>query len=175
MATARAMLVDAYPVTAGKVFPSDFILTGGTIDVIVRGLGVKATLDTDAIWRTVWKAPAEIPVGTTPKLELELFSPASSGVIKANPGWVAKSPNADLSATARSSEGLTPTVKTGGGATDTMEWATGDNIQGLRVKWTLDATTAPTAGQLILLDIALATSGWTLAQVLTMVPDVFWE
>lgn len=175
MAFAAAEFVGAVPVTAGKVFENVHVLTGGTIDVHVQGLGVMASLDANAIWRTVWRAPTEIPGSTSPRLKLGLIAAATSGVARINPAWVAKSADTDINATARSSEGVAPTSRTGGGASDTMQWEAGDNIRVLDAIWTLDATTAPTAGQYILLDIALETASWTLAQVLTMVPLVYWS
>lgn len=175
MAVAAASFLSAVPITAGRVFDNVHALTGGTIDVHVQGLGVEASLGANAIWRTLWRAPMEIPGGTTPKLSLGLIAPATSGVARINPAWIAKSFDADLNTVARSSEGVTPTSRTGGGASDTMQWEAGDNVRMLEALWNLDATTAPTAGQLILLDLVAETASWTLAQVLTMVPTIFWS
>lgn len=175
MAVASAIFLSAIPLTAGRVFDNVHALTGGTIDVHVQGLGVEASLGANAIWRTLWRAPMEIPAGTTPKLSLGLIAAATSGVARINPAWVAKAFDTDLNTTARSSEGVTPTSRTGGGATDTMQWEAGDNLRMLEAVWALDAAAAPTAGQLILLDLVGETSSWTLAQVLTVVPVIYWS
>lgn len=165
--------VSAFPVTAGKVMETVYSKTG-TQDIHVDGFGFMASLDADAIWRFMFVVPPELPSGT-PKLVIDLFADATSGVIKLNPAWKSFAPNVDLTGAAFSAEGLTPDAKTGGGSTDTMEWATGDSIQFLSVKWTMNATTAPAAGERVFLDLKGVTSGWTLAATLTTLPYILWE
>lgn len=160
-----------FPVTAGKCVEGFYSDLGGTQEVHARGLGFIAALDADAIWRLIFNMPADLG-GGTPRFCLDALANATSGVAKLNPKWKAFNADADLISAAVSAEGLTADVKTGGGATDTIQWEAGDDTRVLHREWTLNATTAPTANQRVLLDLTGETSGWTLATILCLIPYI---
>lgn len=175
MASGRALRMSRHFVTAAKVFEGLYAKTGGTYTPGIWGIGVMASLDGDAKVEELFRAPPEIPGGTTPKIQAFMLADATSGLAKIEPAWRAVGPDTDLTNVNLSTEGLTPTLRTGGGASDTMQWEAGDNVRALLASWTMDATTAPTLNQLILVTWNFRTSGWTLAVPLVLVTDIIWE
>lgn len=170
--------VSQVPITADKVFEAEIAWSGGTQDVDVVGLGVMASLDADAIWRLLWQLPKTFPSGTL-KFLASCLSDASStallGVAKINPKWNKFSLDAPLQDTAVAAEGTTADATTGGGSTATLEWEIGDNDHILEAKWTMNAGTAPSGGDFILMDLTFETTGWTLGSELIVIPSLIWE
>lgn len=86
------------------------------------------------------------------KLLLTALANATTGNAKVNPSWArAATPNYD-----------TETLTAEG--TTTITWATGEAYVPKTTKITLDALSAPTSGQYLLLQLRFETASWTLAQ-----------
>jgi hypothetical protein len=143
------------------VFPSVHVGAGAN-SKHDEGLGVEASLGADAIWRLRFEMPPSLPTGTG-KLRLLLLANATSGAAKINPKWASVAVEEDPSGATLNAE----TVQT-------VTWAAGDNDQYKELKVNLDADTL-VASEVVVLDLTCETSGWTLAQVLTMRPSVIWE
>lgn len=152
----------AFPVTAGRVFPS-FHVGAGATSKQDEGLGVEASLGADAIWRLRFPMPpTALPTGTC-KLWLLALANATSGVAKVNPKWL-------MVAAEESPSGATLIAET----VQTVTWAAGDNDQYKELKVTLDADT-PAPGEILVMDLTFETASWTLAQVSTWLAFVIWE
>jgi hypothetical protein len=143
------------------VFPSVHVGAGAN-SKHDEGLGVEASLGADAIRRLRFEMPPSLPTGTG-KLRLLLLANATSGAAKINPKWASVAVEEDPSGATLNAE----TVQT-------VTWAAGDNDQYKELKVNLDADTL-VASEVVVLDLTCETSGWTLAQVLTMRPSVIWE
>lgn len=152
----------AVPRTAGKVFPN--VHKGNTNSKLISGLGVMASLDADATYDLLFQMPPSIPSGT-PKLILLALANATANSAKVNPKW---------SAVSRSG-GNPDTASLTAEGTSTVTWASGDNDDFKETKITLDATTAPAAEQVLVMELVFETSSWTLAAVSTWIPYVIWE
>jgi len=113
---------------------------------IVASLG--ANVDIFATWK-IQTAPS-----ATLKLGLYSLANATTGVAKVNPSWAAGAVGTNFDTVSLTAEGTT-----------TVTWSTGNNDDVLETKITLDAATAPTAGQLLFLQIRFETTSWTLAQI----------
>ena len=107
--------------------------------------------------------PPEIP-SETMKLRLLALADAQTGNAQVNPAWVAASPEDDPSSLTLSAEG-----------TSQLSWSTGDDDVYKELKITLDAATAPSSSDVIVMDLQFVTSGWTLAAVSTWIPSIIWE
>ena len=154
--------VSAVPVTSGKVFP--YIANVASEVDHLEGLGVMASVDGDAIWRLRFLMPPSIPSGTC-KLWLLANADATSGDAKVNPKWDSVDAEADMTlAASLNAEG-----------TSTITWASGDDKQLKEATITLDATTAPAASEIVLLDLTFETSSWTLAAISTWLAAIIWE
>lgn len=148
----------SFPVTAGRVFPNIHAATNAHLE----GLGVEASLGADAIWRLWFQMPPTLPTGTC-KLLLRAIANATSGNAKVNPKWKSFAAEETVSSPSLNAEGVV-----------TVTWSAGDADQLKETKITLDADT-PVAGEEIILDLTMETSGWTLAAVSTWVVSVLWE
>jgi hypothetical protein len=155
MATGPFYPFSAHPVTEGKVFPW---LYKDSTSRIMQGLGVMASLDGDAIWRLLWKCPDPIPSGTL-KLRSNVVS-VGAGNVKYDPKWTAFGSTTQLDNRTPSSEG-TQTITTVANQFQVADL-------------TLDAATAPTAGQWVYMDLTMITTSWTLASVLVWIPELWW-
>jgi hypothetical protein len=164
-----------YPVTAGSVFPNFHTGTVATqVSSQDEGLGVAASLGVDAIWRLRFQMPPTLPTGTG-KLRLICLANATAGIVKINPKWVSIAMGEVPSNATLFAEGLTPDSKAGNaGATDTLEFGAADNDQYLEAKWILNADTL-VGGEIVVMDLLFVTSGWTLAQILTVIPSIIFE
>lgn len=174
MASAKALRLSRHYATSGKVFEHGYVKTG-TFSPTIWGMGVMGTLDGDAVVQEYYRAPPEIPGATSPKLQILLLADAITGVARIEPAWRAVNADVDITSVALSTEGLTPTARTGGGAGDTMQWESGDAARALLASWTMDATTAPAANQLILVTWTFRTASWSLAVPLCGLSDILWE
>lgn len=163
-------------ITADKIFEGRYVRTGGTQNVNVIGIGVMASLDADAIARLLFQVPDPLPSGTA-KLFLKAIAPATSGVARINPKWRFSAMDVSLEDNAVAAESVTPSARTGGGSTDSLQWETGDDERFLRGKWNLDAAGGGTiaAGGVILMDLTFETASWTLASQLVCIPELWWE
>jgi hypothetical protein len=162
------------PDATGRAFPNVYLHGSGTVRRFA-GLGYAAALAGDTAWDLMFRVPNTLPTGTL-KLKVTCIAAATFGVIRLNPKWAAVAAGADPFAATLSAEGVTPDAKAGqAGAGDTLEWGTGDSGQLLRVTWTLNAATAPAAGETIVMQLLGETASWTLAQTLTCVPWVEWD
>lgn len=146
----------AYPVTAGRVFPNFHAATNAHC----QGLGYEASVGADSTWRLWFQMPPTFPTGTM-KLLLRCIANASSGAAKLNPKWKSFAAAETVSSPSLNAEGVATVTFT---AID----------QFVETKITLDADT-PVAGEEIILDLVGETSGWNLAQVLTVVASIIWE
>lgn len=113
--------------------------------------GIVASLGANVDVLSVWKIQT-VPTATL-KLALYSVANATTGVAKVNPSWAAGAVGTNFDTVSLSAEGTT-----------TVTWAAGNDFDILETKITLDATTAPTAGQLLFLLIRFETTSWTLAQ-----------
>lgn len=163
-----------FPVTAGTTFPSVYV-GGGANSKQDVGLGVAASIAADATWRLRYQMPPSLPTGTL-KLVVRCLANATSGVARINPKWVSVAAGVSPSAATLVAETVTPDSVTGAaGSGDTATWGAGDNDQYIEIKWTLNAATAPAAGEVLVLDLVFETASWTLAQTLTVQPFLIWE
>lgn len=151
--------ISAVPLTSGKVFP--LLYNGGSND-LEQMLGVMASLDGDAVWRLAFKIPPSLPTGTA-KIVGHARANATSGNAKVNFKW--------LNVAAEEDPGGTVIAET----VDTVTWASGDADVIKEVKRTLDADTAPAAGETVYMDVTFETSSWTLAAQSGWQFYIIWE
>lgn len=151
--------ISSTPLTAGKVFP--VLYDGGSNDKEMM-LGVMASLDGDAVWRLAFKVPPSLPTGTA-KLVLHARANATSGNAKPNVKWLNVAAEEDPGGTVQA-EGV-----------DTITWASGDADVIKELKVTLDADTAPAAGETVYVDLTFETSSWTLAAQSGWQAFIIWE
>jgi hypothetical protein len=102
------------------------------------------------VWKIFYCPTA--PVATL-KANVYHVANAATGNARLNLSWAAGNVGTNFDTVTLSSE----TVQT-------ISWATGNEYDMLNTKITLDATTAPTAGQLLFLQMGFETASWTLAQ-----------
>ncbi len=152
----------AYPVSDGNTFPYIYIGKGAN-SKHEQTLGVVASLGANSIWRLRFLTPPVIP-SETMKLRLLALADATTGNAQVNPAWEAVSPEEDPSAVTLTAEGTTQ-----------LSWGASDDDQYKELKITLDAATAPTSNQVIVMDITFVTSGWTLAETSGWIPSIIWE
>lgn len=151
------------PVTPSLTFGSVHIGAGAN-SKHEQGLGVNASIASDATWRLRWNnVPYDLPVGTL-KLQIWALANATSGAAKINPKWASVAAEEDPSTATLNAEG-----------TQTITWAAGDNDQYKELEVTLDADTL-VGGEALVMDLVMETSGWTLAQIMTMARvALIWE
>jgi len=150
------------PVTADRVFPSVHVGAGAN-SKHDSGLGFQASLGADSIWRLRFQMPPTLPTGTG-KLRILALANATSGSAKLNVKWVHVAAGSDPSSATLVAEGV-----------DTLTWAAAENDKYKENKTTLDASTL-TASGVVVMDLVGETSGWTLAQILTLAQVcIIWE
>lgn len=144
--------------TADRMFPRYGGSGGDTL-----GLGLEASLGGDATAKLRWIAPKVLPSGQL-KLVVDMHVNATSGNAKLNPKWAAAAPGGvDIDAVSLSAE----TVQTIA--------APGTAHQVVQTKIDLDAATAPTAGQYLVMDLVFETASWTIAVVATFTIYLVYE
>lgn len=149
-----------FPVdTSGRLFPNVYV-GGGANSKQDVGMGVKASLDADAIWRLRFQCPPTLPTGTG-KLLLRGLANASTGNAKVNPKWASVAGGESPSAATLNAEGVS-----------TITWSAVDVY--VDTKITLDADTL-VGGEVVVMDLTFETASWTLAQVSTWQPFLIWE
>lgn len=163
MAAGPISPVSAYPVDAGWTFPY-FYTGGGANSKQEEGLGVAASVNTasaDVTWRLRFPMPPAIPTGTL-KLRLLGLANATSGTAKITVKDATVSAGASPSGASLTSETQL-----------SLTWAAGDNDKYKEGKVTL--TPSPAANDMLVVDLVFNTTGYTLAQILTIIPTVLWE
>jgi hypothetical protein len=172
MAGGPFMPSSVFPVTA-TLFPNFHVGAGSNVKRF-QGLGFPASLAADATWELMFPMPTTLPSGT-PTFRLLCVANATSGVIRINPKWVSVAVGESYSAATPVAEGVTPDSQAGqaGGSGATLTWGTGDADQILEARWTMNADTV-VAGELVVCQLIGETSGWTLAQVLTVQPSILF-
>ena len=157
MAGGPILPCSAIPITSTKVFPA-YIGTE-----FPQGLGYKASLDADAIWRLFYRMPPTTLPSGTGKLFLACQANATSGNAKINVKWKSWGANEVPAAASLTAEGVA-----------TITFATTANRL-TEASIILDADTL-VAGELVMIDLTGETSGWTLAATLSILPPpIIWE
>lgn len=151
----------AYPVTAAKLFPNIHVGAGAN-SKHEEGLAVMASLDADAIWRLRFVCPPALPTGTG-KLRIRALANATTGAAKINPKWASVAAEEAPDVATLQAEGV-----------GTITWSTGDNDQYKVLDTVLDADTL-VADEIVVMDLTMTTSGWTLAQVMTFQAYIVWS
>lgn len=151
----RIMPLPPVFVTSGKVWPGVHT-GGGSGQKYFVGAQVMASLDGDATIALVFPMPTgAVPAGTLKLILTAVTADNGSHAAKFNPSWVAVSLDSDWSSASLTAEG-----------TQTISFSSdADKPQELAI--TLDATTAPTAGQWLVMNLKAETSNWTVNQDLT--------
>ena len=100
----RLFPISAFPSTGGNVFP--YVLETEVNSFWVEGMGVVASLASDAAIHYVYHIPAIIPAGTA-KLEVLALASQASGLAKFNPKWksIALGEDFDLAVGSLNAEG----------------------------------------------------------------------
>jgi hypothetical protein len=142
------------PLTAPRVFPNIHICAGSN-HKHHSGIAWQASVGADATWRMAFRMPTTLPSGTA-KFSGLCLANATTGDAKLNIKWASAAKTEDPSSLTLNAEGVS-----------TLTWASGDNDKYKELLVTLDADTV-VADEIIVLDIVGETSGWTLAQVMTM-------
>lgn len=152
----------AFPVSS-NVFPN-FHVGAGSNSKHDEGLGVAASIASDATWRLRFQLPPTLPSGTG-KLLLRGLSeaPAGSKDAKINAKWASVAADEDPSSATLSAEGTT-----------TVSFGTSDGDKYKEAKVTLDADTL-VAGEEVAMDLTFESSGWTLDKVSTWIASIRWE
>lgn len=135
---------------------------GGNASPTDFGLSVAASLSGDVTAQMRFQLPSVIPQGTM-KLRLLCLANATSGAAKFTVKDGICAPGASPSAVTLTSE-----------TQSTITWASGFADKYQEVKVTL--TAVPSSNGILVVAITLNTSGYTLAQIMTMlIPTVIWE
>lgn len=148
--------------TTSDAFPN-FHVGKGANSKHDEGLGVAASLSSDAIWRLRFQMPTALPSGTA-KLRLLGLADKESLVAKILVKWVSVAVDEDPSAATLIAED----------ATDTVTWDTAEDDTYKEVKRILDADTV-VASEEIVMDLTFEASGWTLDVVSTWIVSIIWE
>ena len=148
--------IEPYPVNSGLVFPQ--IHETNTNTRHYPGLGVIASLGSNATWEVRWRIPETLPTGTS---NLRLTAVANgTGNAQVNPTWNRIPAGSTLDIASLTAEGTTAIAITPENQVVT------DIV--------LDAHTL-VAGDLVVMDLVLESTGWTLAAPLTFFqPEIVW-
>lgn len=151
----------AAPDTSGETFETTHV--GATNSRTTTGLGLAASISVDRTWQLRFDLPPTLPTGTL-KLQILSLSSATSGTVVVEPSWFAATPDTD-----------TPDDETLTGEGDTtITWGAGDDDELKLTKITLDASTAPVAGDTLVLHLKFDSTS-TLAVVSTHRVSIIWE
>lgn len=136
--------------TSGRIW-SEPVVGGTNSRRFLPELCVQASLGGNA---NAWKI-FYCPTAPTATLKASVFyvANATTGNARLNISWAAGAVGTNFDTVSLSAEGV-----------QTISWAAGNDYDILNTVVTLDATTAPTAGQLLFLQLGFETSSWTLAQ-----------
>lgn len=145
---------------AGNLWPSFFIPVTNTNNAgAIEGIGVVASLASDAVAVLQFNLPETIPSGTA-KIRCLAMASTTAGVAKLtiNDGQTAAGSN--IGATTLSTE-----------AQVVQTWTTADVL----VENKVTLTTAPTANDILTVRATFNSSGWTLAAASTWQLSLVWE
>jgi len=160
---------------AGLLFPYSITpITVGCYNGVYIGAGsgaknewctkVAASIAADAKVELYYAVPDPLPSGTLTWRPRARAS-ATTGSGKANPKWAAVvASGADPSSATLNAEG-----------TQTYTWSAGDTDEYKTADLTLDASTPPTAGQILVMQVWFETSGWTLAAISGWTFPILWK
>lgn len=155
--------VSSHPRTQNKTFPR--VLKTADYNRYIEGLGVMASLDSDAELHYVFHTPFELPTGTA-KLELNTIADNGGGDAKINPMWksVDFDESMDLNNASLNEEGI-----------QTISWTYNtDENKIKRITVNLDADTI-VADEMILLVLEMQTANWTMNAATVWLPSINWE
>ena len=153
--------------TSARLFPIFYAGAGGNASPHDEGLGVKASLDADAVWELRFPMPPAIPSGTL-KLRLLALANATSGAAKVTVSDGVATPAASPAASGNPSA-VTLTAE----SQTTVTWGANENDRYKEAKVTLSS--APAANDMLVVALKFQTSGWTLAQASCWIASVIWE
>lgn len=141
--------------SAGRIYPRP--LVGGTNSrVFTPMFAVEASLGANAnvhLHYLCLTAPAN-----TLKAQVIAAANATSGNARLNISWAAMTLPENFDTLSLSAEGV-----------QSIAWGAGNAYELLSTKITLDAATAPTAGQVVVVQLGFETASWTLAA------ESFWS
>ena len=148
-----------FPVNSGLVFPYTYV-GGGANSKHETGMGVAASIGSNAIWRLRFLMPPALPTGVG-KLRTVALANAVSGAAKINFKWASVAMGESPSAATLLAEG-----------TQTLTWTAADvyNVNTIN----LDADTL-VANEVVVADLTFETTGWTLAVVSLWTTFIIWE
>jgi hypothetical protein len=161
MAAGRLSPFSKYPLTSGLVYPKIWDPGAGAGVRQMEGLGVAASLASDATWALFWALPASLPSGQC-KLELMFRTSATTGNTKVNPKWDSVAYTENPAAETLSAEGVVTTAAAGTANVMTQ------------IKINLDAL-SPVASHMLIMHLVFETASWTLAAESVWVPWLIWE
>lgn len=144
---------------SGNLFPNVYSGGGGNAAAHEEGIGVAASLGSDATAELRFPMPSSIPTGTL-KLMMRGLANATSGVAKFTVKDGAVSGGSSPSAVTLTSE-----------TQSSVTWTAVDIYMDTKVT----LTTSPTANQELVVAITFNTASWTLAQVSTWLVWLLWE
>jgi hypothetical protein len=147
--------------TAGRLFPNFYAGAGGNAASHDEGLGVKASLDADAVWELRFFIPPVLPTGTL-KLRVLSLANATSGALNFTVSDKNVAAGASPSAASLNVE-----------TQSTVTWAALDNDKYKETKITLTST--PIANDVLVVALKFQTTGTTLAQISTHIVSIIWE
>lgn len=145
---------------SGNLFPNFYIPATNTNSAgAIEGIGVVASLGSDASAILQFNLPESIPTGTA-KLRLLAWANATTGTAKVTVKDGQTAVGSNIGATTLSSETQV-----------SQAWTTADVI----VENKVTLTTSPTANDILTVNVTFNTSGWTLAAASTWQVSLVWE
>ena len=149
----------AYPATAGSVFPYFYSGGGGNASPVDEGLGVAASISSDATWELRFMLPPTIPSGTM-KLRLLGMANATSGVAK-----ITISDAVVAAGSSPSAASLTAETQV------SLTWTAAD----VYVESKTALTPTAVGNSVLVVALVFNHTSWTLAQISTWVVSLIWE
>lgn len=146
---------------SGNLFPYFYTGAGANAAPTEEGIGVIASLGSDATVHLRFPVPPTVPTGTL-KLRSLLLANATSGTAK----FTIKDGTCPAGT---SPSGVTLTSETQSSVT----WGAGDNDKYKEVKTTL--TASPAGNDVLVVAVTFNTTSWTLAQILCAIHTIIWE
>lgn len=152
---------------SGNLFPNVHAGAGGNAAPHDEGIGVVASLGSNAVAELRFLLPPAIPSGTL-KLRMLALANATTGVAK-----VTVSDGMATPSSSPSSSGNPGAVSLTSETQTTITWTTSENDRYKMATVTLSAT--PSGSDVLVVAITFNTTGWTLAQISTWIFSIFWE
>jgi len=141
------------------MFPNYHV--GGTNSRHDEGIGLAASISTDATAELRFQMPPTLPSGTG-KLRILSLANATSGTVVFDPQWVSVAAGENPDTATLNAEGNTTTT-----------WASGDADDYKETKITLDADTL-VGGETVVMNLVFDSTS-TLAAVSTHIVAIIWE